>query len=100
MIPFFGIFFNAFFLTLFKPPRDAQPVVLFSCTDAEPMVIDNLPFDKYELEPSPLTQFILERKQPHSCWQVSHSSNYFGHSSSYFPRTDEYVLLFTSLKCI
>jgi len=37
----------------------------------EPMVIDNLPFDKYELEPSPLTQYILARKQPTVCWQVS-----------------------------
>ena len=35
------------------------------------MVIDNLPFDKYELEPSPLTQFILSRKQPTVAWQVS-----------------------------
>lgn len=34
------------------------------------MIIDNLPFDKYELEPSPLTLFILGRKQPNFCWQV------------------------------
>ena len=34
------------------------------------MIIDNLPFDKYELEPSPLTLFILARKQPKACWQV------------------------------
>lgn len=34
------------------------------------MVIDKLPFDKYELEPSPLTQYVLERKSPHMCWQV------------------------------
>ncbi|XP_069552865.1 integrator complex subunit 6 isoform X2 [Brachyistius frenatus] len=52
------------------PPRSAHPVVRFSCVDCEPMVIDKLPFDKYELEPSPLTQFILERKSPHMCWQV------------------------------
>eukprot|EP00794_Sanderia_malayensis_P011193 gene11193-12367_t len=52
------------------PPRDAQPHVLFACANAEPMVIDNLPFDKYELEPSPLTQFVLERKQPNYCWQT------------------------------
>lgn len=54
----------------FKPPRTAHPVVRFSCVDCEPMVIDKLPFDKYELEPSPLTQYILERKSPHACWQV------------------------------
>ncbi|KTG31770.1 hypothetical protein cypCar_00016460, partial [Cyprinus carpio] len=52
------------------PPRSAHPLVRFSCIDCEPMVIDKLPFDKYELEPSPLTQFILERKSPHMCWQV------------------------------
>lgn len=52
------------------PPRSAHPVVKFTCSSHEPMVIDNLPFDKYELEPSPLTQFILARKQPTVCWQV------------------------------
>nr|XP_015219952.1 PREDICTED: integrator complex subunit 6 isoform X1 [Lepisosteus oculatus] len=52
------------------PPRSAHPQVHFSCVDSELMVIDKLPFDKYELEPSPLTQFILERKSPHTCWQV------------------------------
>uniref|UniRef100_A0A672YPH8 VWFA domain-containing protein n=1 Tax=Sphaeramia orbicularis TaxID=375764 RepID=A0A672YPH8_9TELE len=52
------------------PPRSAHPVVRFSCVDCEPMVIDKLPFDKYELEPSPLTQYVLERKSPHMCWQV------------------------------
>ncbi|KAI4819391.1 hypothetical protein KUCAC02_004638 [Chaenocephalus aceratus] len=57
------------------PPRSAHPVVRFSCVDCEPMVIDKLPFDKYELEPSPLTQFILERKSPHMCWQVFVSSS-------------------------
>ena len=34
------------------------------------MAIDEIPFDKYELEPSPLTQFILERRQPNVAWQV------------------------------
>ncbi|KAK1346453.1 hypothetical protein QTO34_000309 [Cnephaeus nilssonii] len=53
------------------PPRTSHPVVRFSCVDCEPMVIDKLPFDKYELEPSPLTQYILERKSPHTCWQES-----------------------------
>ncbi|KAG7310901.1 hypothetical protein JYU34_003733 [Plutella xylostella] len=52
------------------PPRSAHPAVKFTCLSQEPMVIDNLPFDKYELEPSPLTQFILARKQPTICWQV------------------------------
>ncbi|XP_078380426.1 integrator complex subunit 6-like isoform X2 [Oculina patagonica] len=52
------------------PSRDAHPSVLFSCNNSEPLVLDNLPFDKYELEPSPLTQYILERKSPSSCWQT------------------------------
>jgi integrator complex subunit 6 len=52
------------------PSRSAHPVVLFSCEDSPPLVIDNLPFDKYELEPSALTQFILERKMPSACWKV------------------------------
>ena len=42
----------------------------FSCAPCEPVVIENLPFDKYELEPSPLTQYILERRQPNVAWQV------------------------------
>lgn len=52
------------------PPRTAHPVVRFSCSPCDPMVIENLPFDKYELEPSPLTQYILERRQPNTCWQI------------------------------
>lgn len=35
------------------------------------MIIENLPFDKYEVEPCPLTQYILSRKQASTCWQVS-----------------------------
>ena len=52
------------------PPRSAHPTLRFTCTNQEPMVIENLPFDKYELEPSPLTLFILSRKEPKYCWQV------------------------------
>lgn len=51
------------------PPRTAHPLVKFSCTDTVPMVIENLPFDKYELEPSALTRVILSRKAPHVAWQ-------------------------------
>ena len=52
------------------PQRSAHPNVKFTCGNLEPMIIDNLPFDKYELEPSPLTQYLLARKQPKYCWQV------------------------------
>ncbi|KAF6213160.1 hypothetical protein GE061_010875 [Apolygus lucorum] len=58
------------------PPRSAHPNVKFTCTSQDPMVIDNLPFDKYELEPSPLTQYILARKQPTVCWQVFVPNSY------------------------
>uniref|UniRef100_A0A9J2P9D4 VWFA domain-containing protein n=1 Tax=Ascaris lumbricoides TaxID=6252 RepID=A0A9J2P9D4_ASCLU len=52
------------------PPRKAHPQVLFRCENCEPLVCQEFPFDKYELEPSPLTHFLLERKQPNVCWQV------------------------------
>lgn len=79
------------------PPRTSHPIVKFSCTDCEPMVIDKLPFDKYELEPSPLTQYILERKAPHTCWQVyvSNSAKYseLGHPFGYLKAS-------TALNCV
>ncbi|KAE8627178.1 hypothetical protein XENTR_v10006897 [Xenopus tropicalis] len=79
------------------PPRTSHPVVKFSCTDSEPMVIDKLPFDKYELEPSPLTQFILERKSPHTCWTVfvANSAKYseLGHPFGYLKAS-------TALSCV
>ena len=53
-----------------QPPRDACPVVLFDTTDVTPLLVENFPFDKYELEPSPLTQYILGRRNPNVCWQV------------------------------
>ncbi|KAI5712797.1 hypothetical protein M8J75_011192 [Diaphorina citri] len=58
------------------PPRSAHPNVKFTCTSQDPLVIENLPFDKYELEPSPLTQYILARKQPTICWQVFVANSY------------------------
>ncbi|XP_018411946.1 PREDICTED: integrator complex subunit 6 [Nanorana parkeri] len=79
------------------PPRSSHPIVKFSCTNSEPMVIDKLPFDKYELEPSPLTQYILERKSPHTCWPVfvTNSAKYseLGHPFGYLKAS-------TSLNCV
>ncbi|KAF6733777.1 Integrator complex subunit 6 [Oryzias melastigma] len=79
------------------PPRSAHPHVRFSCADAEPMVIDKVPFDKYELEPSPLTQYILERKSPHTCWQVfvSNSAKY-----SDLGQPFGYLKASTALNCV
>lgn len=79
------------------PPRSAHPNVKFTCTSQEPMVIENLPFDKYELEPSPLTQYILARKQPTVCWQVfvanSYKSSEVGHPFGYLKAS-------TNLSCV
>uniref|UniRef100_A0A2K5ZUH4 VWFA domain-containing protein n=1 Tax=Mandrillus leucophaeus TaxID=9568 RepID=A0A2K5ZUH4_MANLE len=79
------------------PPHTSHPVVKFSCIDCEPMVIDKLPCDKYELEPSPLTLFILERKSPQTCWQVyvSNSAKYseLGHPFGYLKAS-------TALNCV
>ncbi|KAK6298655.1 hypothetical protein J4Q44_G00301650 [Coregonus suidteri] len=79
------------------PPRSAHPMVHFTCVDCEPMVIDKLPFDKYELEPSPLTQYILERKSPHMCWQVFVNSS-GKHSDSSQPFG--YLKASTTLTCV
>ena len=60
------------------------------------MIIDNLPFDKYELEPSPLTLFILGRKQPNYCWQVfiqgSTKNGETGHPFGYLKVGGHFIL--------
>lgn len=53
------------------PPRDAHPIV--KCMGVlcdPPSMPEGLPFDKYEVEPSPLTVVLLERKQPSLCLPV------------------------------
>lgn len=57
-------------LTYLQPPRDVHPVVWFDTTDMSPMLVEKFPFDKYELEPSPLTQCILGKRNSNICWQV------------------------------
>lgn len=64
------------FVFFFKIPRSAHPLVKFKCDPVEPLSIDEIPFDKYELEPSPLTQYILERRQPNLAWQVFVPNSY------------------------
>ena len=58
------------------PARSAHPVVKFSCLETCPMVIENMPFDKYELEPCSLTRVMLFLKSANSAWQcfISNSS--------------------------
>ncbi|GBP98607.1 Integrator complex subunit 6 [Eumeta japonica] len=81
-----------------KPPRSAHPAVKFTCSSQEPMVIDNLPFDKYELEPSPLTQYILARKQPTICWQVFVANS--GCKNSEVNHPFGYLKASTNLTCV
>ena len=80
------------------PPRTAHPIVKFSCSVTEPHMLDALPFDKYELESSPLTQYILSRKQPHVAWQVyiSNSGKIPGELGAPFG----YLKAATSLNCV
>lgn len=69
------------------PPRSAHPVILFSQEESEPQVVEAMPFDKYELEPSPLTQHILSLKRTNICWQCfvqnSHSQEGPGRTFGY-----------------
>nr|XP_027201646.1 integrator complex subunit 6-B-like [Dermatophagoides pteronyssinus] len=78
-------------------PRTAQPIIRFTCTNSEPTVIENLPFDKYELDPSPLTNFILARKQPNVAWQVFVSNS---QRNSEFGQPFGYLKASTNLACV
>lgn len=80
------------------PPRTAHPIVKFTCAPTEPHMMDALPFDKYELESSPLTHYILTRKQPHVAWQVfvSNSSRAPGELGAAFG----YLKASTNLNCV
>ena len=75
------------------PPRTAHPVVRFSTHDTQPPFIGNLPFDKYELEVSPLTNVILTRKQFGTCWQCfianSHKSVENGYPFGYLKASSD-----------
>lgn len=63
------LFFMVIYFT--QAPRTAHPVLRFACVDTDPLLVPNFPYDKYELEPSPLTQVLLEKKNPNICWQVN-----------------------------
>ncbi|OTF81557.1 integrator complex subunit 6-A-like protein [Euroglyphus maynei] len=77
--------------------RTAQPIIRFTCTNSEPTVIENLPFDKYELDPSPLTNFILARKQPNVAWQVFVANS---QRNSEFGQPFGYLKASTNLACV
>lgn len=80
------------------PPRDSQPILRFTCADSEPLVLDNLPFDKYELEPSPLTQYILERRNPNVCWQAFVNNS--GKTGSDLGHPFGYLKASSNLSCV
>ncbi|KAI1708015.1 integrator complex subunit 6-A [Ditylenchus destructor] len=69
------------------PPRDVHPLLCFRCEPHEPMILQNFPFDKYELENCALSQFMVERKEQDVCWQVfaenSSRSGDLGHPFGY-----------------
>jgi len=60
---FFLFNINTHVLTIAtQPPRSSHPIIKFSAVESDPFIIKNFPFDKYELEPSPLTQHLLSMK--------------------------------------
>ncbi|KAN0045544.1 hypothetical protein ACTA71_005922 [Dictyostelium dimigraforme] len=48
--------------SLSLPVRSAHPVIRYSIIEADTHIPENFPFDKYELEPCPLTQYLLTNK--------------------------------------
>ena len=44
-------------------------MIVFSAVDMQPTLLDNFPFDKYEVESCALTQRLLAREQG-TCWQI------------------------------
>lgn len=53
------------------PPRDAHPRIKISLIPHdEPQIVRNFPIDKYELEPSPLTLWILSKKDSNKVYPL------------------------------
>ena len=52
------------------PSRPAIPVISFSKKETDAHLLDAILFDKYEVEPCPLTQYIIAQKRVNVCWQV------------------------------
>uniref|UniRef100_A0A1A9VRC9 VWFA domain-containing protein n=1 Tax=Glossina austeni TaxID=7395 RepID=A0A1A9VRC9_GLOAU len=61
------------------PPRDAHPKlkIVMPAVD-EPQMVHNFPVDKYEIEASPLTLQILQKRELKKCWQVIISNGMHG----------------------
>lgn len=53
------------------PARDAHPrIKIILIPHDEPQIVRNFPIDKYELEPSPLTLWILSKKDPNKIYPL------------------------------
>jgi integrator complex subunit 6 len=53
------------------PPRDAHPRIRISLiSQDEPQIVRSFPIDKYELEGSPLTLWILSKKDPNKVYPL------------------------------
>ncbi|KAL7031953.1 hypothetical protein ACKWTF_007180 [Chironomus riparius] len=53
------------------PPRDAHPRIKISLiSQDEPQIVRNFPIDKYEMEGSPLTLWILSKKDPNKVYPI------------------------------
>uniref|UniRef100_A0A1I8NLG2 VWFA domain-containing protein n=1 Tax=Stomoxys calcitrans TaxID=35570 RepID=A0A1I8NLG2_STOCA len=61
------------------PPRDAHPKLkIVTPAVEEPQTVHNFPVDKYEIEASPLTLQILQKREMKKCWQVIISNGMHG----------------------
>lgn len=82
------------------PPRDAHPKlrIVTPCVD-EPQMVRNFPFDKYEVEASPLTLQILSKREPNKCWPVvvsngNHNQEQpFGYLKASSPYTQVFLII-------
>eukprot|EP00055_Hartaetosiga_balthica_P005656 m.16922 g.16922 ORF g.16922 m.16922 type:complete len:773 (-) comp4689_c0_seq2:121-2439(-) len=50
------------------PQQPSQPHIYFDPVNSRPSVVQNFPFDKYPLVPSPLTQWILSKGRSDICF--------------------------------
>lgn len=61
------------------PPRDAHPKLkIVTPAVEEPQTVHNFPVDKYEIEASPLTLQIFQKREMKKCWQVIISNGMHG----------------------
>ena len=56
-------------MTKIKIPRNAQPTLYIDCNQNDIQVLENFPYDKYELEYCNITNYMIKRKIQ-KCLQV------------------------------